>query len=135
MTCHCGVCDRTTGPLPASRRRLGVTVCPRCYNREVVIRTALDIRKTPFPYQQPIRVYTFYVSSLTRPKVEYTVKRFRRQVTCSCPDYIHRGQVLGIPCKHVRLIRLLVRAVGSWTSLPKGSTLRFRLADPLPKSH
>ena len=43
--------------------------------------------------RNPVRVYTYYVGSL-QSDAEYTVKRFRRSMTCTCPDFVHRGQVL-----------------------------------------
>jgi len=75
-------------------------------------------------------VYTFYVSSLSGSGDTYTVKRFRASMTCTCPDFVHRGQVLRVPCKHVRLVRLFARAVGGFASVPRGREVRFRLADP-----
>ena len=38
----------------------------------------------------------------------YVVKRMRGRMTCTCPDFVHRGQVLNVPCKHVRIVRLPV---------------------------
>lgn len=117
---RCGVCDKPTGNAAG---RVGVPVCSRCYGQPVTIRTARPAPNLP-------HVYTFYVTSLSSPTTEWVVKRFRRQMTCDCPDFIHRGQVLQVPCKHVRLVRLLFRAAGSWAAIPPGTTLRFRLADP-----
>lgn len=121
---RCGICDRAVADyatMPASLK--GVPVCRRCHGRPVTIRTARPDPRLP-------AVYTFYVGSLSGGGGEWTVKRFRRQMTCNCPDFLHRGQVLMVPCKHVRLVRLLARAAGSWTAVPPGTTLRFRLADP-----
>lgn len=118
---RCGVCDRETANAPGA---VGVPLCRRCYGRPVTIRTARPAPNLP-------AVYTFYVSSLSHPNQDpWVVKRFRRQMTCNCPDFLHRGQVLMLPCKHIRLVRLLARAAGGWTVIPHGATLRFRLSEP-----
>lgn len=102
---------------------LNVAFCPRCARTVNHVRTARPTAGLP-------NVYTFYVRSMSDSTIEYSVKRFRRQVTCTCPDFIHRGQVLQIPCKHVRLVRLLARAAGGWTRILPGISLRFRLSRP-----
>lgn len=116
----CAVCDRDT---TATLGPLGVAVCTRCARTTQHVRTARPSPSLP-------HVYTFYVRSMSDATIEYAVKRFRRQVTCTCPDFVHRGQVLQVPCKHVRLVRLLARAAGGWTKIPPGTSLRFRLSRP-----
>lgn len=75
-------------------------------------------------------VPTFYVSSSTGHG-DYIVKRFKRPngpnappmtVTCNCPDYNHRGQVLGLPCKHIHLVQMLAKVGGGWTKIKPGRT-------------
>lgn len=76
-------------------------------------------------------VRTFYVAPLT-PKVgveDYVVKAFSRRMTCTCQDYVHRGQVEQHPCKHVNLVKLLAKAAGGMRHVPHGATLRFTLTD------
>jgi hypothetical protein len=73
---------------------------------------------------------TFYVSSFERVESiiarTYVVKWMWRRVTCNCPDYIHRGQVLHRPCKHTRLIRRFAREAGGLRKVPKGVTVRVK---------
>lgn len=73
-------------------------------------------------------VPTFYVTS-PGGAGEYAVKRFRKAngpavaptvMTCNCPDYTHRGQVLGLPCKHIHLVQMLAKAAGGWAKLKAG---------------
>lgn len=77
---------------------------------------------------------TFYVSSLTHKGGEYTVKRFRKAngpaaapnvITCNCPDYTNRGQVLGLPCKHIHLVNILAATLGGWTKVPATFDVQF----------
>lgn len=119
MSRRCAVCERPTIRDEAA----GVEVGPCCAGKRLAVRFG---QANP---DQP-NVYTFYVRSFKEAGeggTEYIVKRFRRQMTCNCPDFTHRGQVLAVPCKHVRLVRLLARARGSLSQLPWGTTWRFRL--------
>lgn len=128
-TARCGVCDRPVGAANTSLERLEVALCGRCYNRSVTIRVAAEAARRGAA-RVMVGVYTFYIRSLTSPETEYTVKRFRQSMTCTCPDFVHRGQVLMVPCKHVRLVRLFARAVGGFAQVPRGREVRFRLAEP-----
>jgi hypothetical protein len=124
----CAICDRRfvreTDKRPMGRLLM---LCHECFGRNVTIRTAREER---------LGARTFYVVSLTdtsKVPPEYTVKLFGQRLgrsSCDCPDYTHRGQVLGVPCKHVRIVRLLCRAAGGASRVGKGITVRFRLADP-----
>lgn len=119
---RCGICDRETGPSPRGLARLGVAVCKRCFGRPVTVRTATS--------ETLPSVRTFYVTSISGRGEAYIVKRLgRTRITCTCPDFTHRGQVLGVPCKHIRIVRLLARAAGGWSKLPGGITIPFRLSD------
>lgn len=100
-----------------------VLLCHRCYGVQVVITTAAIER---------LGARTFYVSSFGGGADNYTVKRFRQQMTCNCPDYTHRAQVLGVPCKHVNVVKWLAKASGGYRALAHGVTFRFRLADLHP---
>jgi hypothetical protein len=118
----CGVCDRATAPAVVPRGRL--LLCGRCAGLSVHIRTAREER---------LGARTFYVDPLGTPsalRLAYNVKRFARRMTCDCPDFTHRGQVLGVPCKHIRLVRLFIRAQGGISRVPMGADVRFRLAIP-----
>jgi hypothetical protein len=133
----CAICDVRFNAAPCDRRcasgclvrqpLAGVALCSHCYGRHVTIRTAREER---------LGARTFYVVSLTdtsKVPPQYTVKLFGQRLvrsSCDCPDYTHRGQVLGVPCKHVRIVRLLCRAAGGASRVGKGITVRFRLADP-----
>lgn len=100
----------------------GVLVCPVCYSAQVRVMTAMTER---------LGARTFYVDSFTEAGVAWVVKRFRSggsaRFTCNCPNYTHVGQVLGVPCKHVRLIKLLIRAAHGVTRIRYGVEILFRL--------
>jgi hypothetical protein len=70
---------------------------------------------------------TFYVSTLSPPTMDrrrrYVVKWMHQRVTCTCPDYVHRGQVLRRPCKHTRLVRQFAREAGGLKNIPRGITV------------
>ena len=46
----------------------------------------------------------YLVKSQTKPDTEYVTDL--RNMTCSCPDWTHRGSITGIPCKHLLAARL-----------------------------
>jgi hypothetical protein len=69
-------------------------------------------------------VHTFYLTSLTGGPQRYVVKvirRRRRTATCTCPDFVHRAGPLGRACKHVRLLRAVLRRVGGLQAFPRGA--------------
>lgn len=131
---RCAVCDAglsrprdTDAPsFDARRRRAGMPVCRRCFAATVTIRTAAEER---------LGARTFYVSSWDAAGPFYTVKVWNRhRAGCTCPDHTHRGQILGVPCKHIRLVRLLARAAGGWSRIGRGLTMTFSLAAGSPTS-
>jgi hypothetical protein len=125
-TASCSICDRPVGRTPREVRWPRVVVCARCYGRPVHIRTSADCGRRG--------VHTFYLDSLSvepagRPDdTGYVVKRFRQRMTCTCPDFTHRGQVLGVPCKHVRLVTLFAHSLRGWRHVPRDADIRFRLS-------
>lgn len=70
-------------------------------------------------------VRTFYVSSLSGEARTYTLKVIRRagqrRMTCSCPDYHNRRDPVRRHCKHLRLLRELLRLVGGASKIPNGA--------------
>lgn len=123
---RCALCGRETA-LPAMRQqRRGFPLCSRCHGRPARVRTAREER---------LGSKTFYVDPLA-PRAGglsagfYTVKLVGRRLTCTCPDFTHRGQVLRQPCKHCRLVRIVARAAGGIRRVPAGVDLRFTLSDP-----
>lgn len=85
-----------------------------------------------------LKARTFYVSSLSQErrgriavcqKTMYVVKWMRQRVTCNCPDFIHRGQVLRRPCKHTRLVRRFAREAGGLRQIPRGLTVHVKWED------
>jgi hypothetical protein len=97
--------------------------------------TAVGRIRTPDTnHERIISARTFYVSSLSHKGGEYTVKRFKQAkgpsaaptlITCNCPDYTHRGQALGLPCKHIHLVNILATALGGWTKVPRTFDVQF----------
>jgi hypothetical protein len=107
----CDICRETAAA--------GSRVCAGCARLRLVVRTPATERFA--------EGRTFYVASLTGGTDEYTVKRAHGRMTCTCPDYVHRGQVVGAPCKHVRVVQLLARAAGGVDQIRRGVTLTFRV--------
>lgn len=54
-------------------------------------------------------IRTFYVSSESRPGVEYCVQHIRKQGMnrwqCSCPQFFYRCVAKRCHCKHIRFVR------------------------------
>lgn len=130
----CAVCDRPVRAVPIRVRGGRLLLCASCYGATVTIRTA---------HSERYGAKTFYVSSFRQRlqteaghsaiESDYTVKLWEtKRATCTCPDHTHRGQILGVPCKHVRLVRLLVNVAGGASRVPMGATLSFTMADPKP---
>jgi hypothetical protein len=77
-------------------------------------------------------VRTFHVQSSGRDHW-YVVKRIRRpgaskamikaRWMCSCPDFMHRGMQTNRHCKHIKLLRAHVIAVGGVSKVPRGTML------------
>jgi len=116
MTERCGICDAETGA--AAPRMAGAPICRACVGCGVAIRSAASER---------LLARTFFVRSLSGRVVKVIARRF----TCTCPDYVHRGQVVRQPCKHVRLLRLVARAAGGLRQIPRGAAIEFRVSDAL----
>lgn len=115
----CAICDKPLAPSP--RRPVvfpNIHLCARCYGRKVIIRSAAV---------EHLNARTFYISSFETPANSYIVKQFKHRTTCTCPDFVNRGQVLGVPCKHIRLLRLLAHAVGGMRFIRRGVSTSFRL--------
>jgi len=47
------------------------------------------------------------VRSASKPKVRYVTDL--RAGTCECPDFVFRGSITGIPCKHLLAARVKQR--------------------------
>lgn len=66
-------------------------------------------------------VNTFYVSGQTQP--EYCVKFIRvngSRWVCNCPNFFHQQQVFGHHCKHIKVVKALIRAAGGLRNIPRG---------------
>lgn len=118
----CAVCARPVR-LTSGDDRGRQVVCRTCFGKDVMITTASTERVPPGR--------TFYVGSLADDAAgpRYVVKCIGRRTTCTCPDYTHRAQVLGVVCKHGRLVRLLARAAHGIANVPRGVTVQFRIDD------
>jgi hypothetical protein len=101
---------------------------PRRPRRTVVFRSAMS--------DHFVGVRTFYLSSF-RPDakgvgVEYCLKVIRRGrhrcIVCSCPDFFHRCFPVGRSCKHVALLRTVIRGVGGVSKIPHGVVLKLKIA-------
>lgn len=116
---HCTLCRRPCVVRPTPRiTRISLPVCVRC--QRTTVRTAVQDR---------LGARTFYVHSFSPdpPPVPYVVKAMGRKITCTCPNYVHVGQVLAVPCKHTRLVRCLGRAYGGVYKVPAGTTFTIDL--------
>ena len=110
---QCAFCRRAcvVRPRPKVQQPHIVAVCRPCSTMDV--RTAKTDR---------LGARTFYVTSATGTDALYTVKVMGVKATCTCPNYVHVGQVLHQPCKHTRLVRWVGRAHGGIRMVPAGKT-------------
>lgn len=136
---ECTICKHALSA-PPQKGPAGVPVCSRCHGCRVTVRTA-GSERTP----GDTRVRTFYVTPFRRGTgtrewsiemnasrtSEYVVKRIGRvRMTCTCPDYVHRAQVENDVCKHIRLVKLLIRVAGGIARIEAGISIPFRIAQP-----
>lgn len=71
-------------------------------------------------------VRTFYLSSLSGGSDTYTLKVIRREglrrpaFTCTCQDFTHRARPLNVTCKHIRVLKGIIEAMGGLSKIPTG---------------
>jgi hypothetical protein len=62
-------------------------------------------------HQRRSGIFTFYISSSSRPGVEYAIQHIRRagmrRWQCSCPQFFYRCVARRRHCKHLHALRLL----------------------------
>lgn len=82
-------------------------------------------------------VRTFYMSSFTGDGKVYTLKVIRRagkrRMTCSCPDFYNRRQVVSRSCKHLTVLRSVIRLAHGVSNIAPGSTATVNLPTTLAR--